>query len=216
MCPNTSTVVRRGSGMSLSSQHGARVVFAYLTVRPDVAVAAADETCGGDDTVCICMRVECVRSGDLRAKMHAKNQSAVSCGWRVLFGFYVKQSAWRQHVNAQWSRVAETSTWENTVREGMRLAAKHAHKGKVYVNSSAKSTPKSLLLDALQLFSNREHESTSLNNAFWRLILSSCSLAQLTPKLDEITRSLSACVEKQPCRGAATSLSAWGLLKAQL
>ena len=192
------------------------VVFAYLAVRPSVTVAAADKMLTEDEKVSVRMRVECVRSGDLRAKMHAKNQSAASRGWRVLFGFYVKQSAWKKHVNVQWSRVAHANTWENTVREGVRLAAKHAHHGRVYVNATAQSSPPSPLLDALQLFSKREHATTTLNASFWKLMTSSSSLSQLAPKLSAITRSLSACPARAPCHGAALSLSAWGLSQTQL
>lgn len=203
--------------MSLPSQHAMLgVVFAYLAVCPRATVTAADEMSSGDAKMNVLMRVECVRSGDLRAKMHAKNQSMASRGWRVLFGFYVKQSAWRKHVNTQWSRVASVDTWENTVREGMRLASEHSHNDRVYVNASAQSSPASPLLSALQLFSERAHESTELSATFWHLILSSYPLSRIVPKLDALTRSLSACAEKTPLNVAASSLSAWGLSGAQL
>lgn len=185
------------------------VVFAYLAVRPEMHVAPADNNTETQQRSVVSMRVESVRNGDLRAKMQAKNQCVSTNGWRVLFGFYVKQTLWRKHVNTVWSKCAASGDWEQTVREGLCLADKFSHHNKVYVNASAQSSPPSPLLSALQMFTNRIVSSSKLKNEFWNVVCSQKTLHTLSPKLKDITRSLNACDPKEQV--GVLSLSAWGL-----
>ena len=147
-------------------------MFAYLAVQPTMKVSAVGGAARVEATTP--MRVECVRDGDLSAKMHAKNQCKSSQGWRVLFGFYMRPCAWKKIAQTRWQRVAATGDWENTIREGLVLSAEHAQHGVVYVSTSARSSPPSPLLSAMQRLAALQHDHDRSPDArqFWELAVS--------------------------------------------
>lgn len=149
------------------------LIFAYLAVRPRVK-ASPD------------ISVDYIQNGigDLPSKLRAQNQCAgepysqknESAGrWKVLVGFYTESKNWKRKIKPKW---AQHKVWEVALLSGVRLAHKYGVDNIIYIASEAKSSPKSLLLSALQRMSYDQGMGNSLkickhtHQKFWKTILS--------------------------------------------
>jgi hypothetical protein len=181
-------------------------VFVYLRVcaRQPIAPANRSNCAAAPLRSVLEMRVDAARDSELRAKLRSQNQCRGASGWRVLLGFYAAAPAWRRDIRPAWSRAAQTQPWEEVLRAGLRLAARHALHGAVYVSAAARGSPPSPLLRALQTFAGGDAgdgggagriSPTTPHAAFWRLVCSPALLPALSDSLDRLTRSWTAAGE---------------------
>ena len=186
------------------------MVFVYLGVCMRQAVAPANRGAGTTMRSVMELRVDCAQQdSDLRAKLQSQNQCPGSARWRVLVGFYAAEHAWRKSIRPQWSRAAQTQPWEEVLRVGLQLAAKHAQHNAVYVSTAAQGS--SPLLRELQSFAvAKKPNVVARQTRFWKLVCSSALMPALSHSLLALTDSWTAagCAAGSAAAGSAAGSAA--------